>query len=232
MNDESRQSREQPAIEKLGVQNILELANFYIMSNPGQTEKDFIDKFVNRMSVEGSMSGDEILEDLKKIHSSGTPADFKYGPMLISCAHYVRAMKAYELNERELAWSYMADARYWCGVTLAGQGIEAIREKTIQAARKIAPSKGGTARAEIKYKEIKDEAFRLARDSRPLEKGWASRLNAARAIKKQVMAYASQKKQALSEQQAEKTIYDWLKGMPDAKSLFPDRKQAKLKSAA
>jgi|GEM_PF-2394316 len=223
MKNENCPSSKPPTLEEFGLRTLTRLAGFYLDANPEKNEKNFEDEFINSMLADDNLSADNILSDVNKSIASNKPLNLKFAPIILSCAYCVQAIKAHKKNERELAWAYMVDANYWCGVTLAGQGLEAAREHTIHATRKYTAQKGGTARAD-KFKDLKEEVFKLARDKRPPEKGWRSRLAATNSIKAAVLAIAEEKKCALSAQQVEKTIYGWLKEMPDAKALFQHTK--------
>lgn len=231
MRDKNSASREEPGrLDSLAELTLNELSSFYFHSNPEKNEDAFTKEFFIPMLGKNSLSGDSCLEIFESINAEDKSANLKYAPMVISCAYCVQAIKELERNQRELAWFYVAEARYWCGVVRASVGIEESRDKTIKATRKNTAQKGGKALAESKYKEIKDEVFKLAREKRPEKNGWRSRLHAAKDIKIDVLKFACEKKLTLSEEQAETTIYGWLKKMPDAASLFPNRNQGVIKS--
>lgn len=228
MNKKFLDERRGRTLEYLGALTLVELEKIYLEVSPDSSRDDFKDQIVTPMMGRDSMGGDELYIEVKKTRGLDPGCLFKLGPLLISCAYCMQGMRALDDNERELAWSYMADARYWCAMTLSLKGIEVARAETIRETRKNTARKGGLMHADRLYKNTKEEAFRLARERATLGKGWPSRRNAANSIKNSVLDFAKKNNQPLSEQQAANTIYNWLKGMPDADTIFPKKKKSDL----
>lgn len=195
----------------------MKLSSYYLLITPGKTDSDFIDEVIIPVGNDSTMSGESYFE---KTRTNG--AD-QYSTMLISYAYCLQSMKARNVGDRELAWSYMADALYWCGATLASKGIEDGRKRTITETKKGMSQKANSARHE-KNRQIKELAFKLARENCPALNGWFSRRQAAKAIAQEIKKFADEIGNPLSNAQAEKTIYDWLGKMPEAKSLFQSKK--------
>jgi hypothetical protein len=218
---------ETTTLESLGPNTLTALAGYYTSLNPGKDMNVFVQEILNPMGSHST--GAAYLEEFKRIQSTDSSVDLRYGPMMISCAYCLEAMRYLAGSKREIAWNRMSAARYWCGVTLASQGISAAREQTIKATRKHAGKNAAKAGAEINYGKTKEEAYRLVREKVPPGKGWQSRRQAMLVIKKEVIEFSATQKRKLSSNQAEKTIYDWLAGMPDAAMLFPARAQSKAR---
>lgn len=227
MSEKDSPSRRKIGLSDLGPITLSNLASFYLHSRPEKNEQDFMQEIVVPMWNNDSTSGENLLEEIKAIQEKDKTANMQFASMLISCAFCVQSMKALKGNDRELAWSYMADARYWCGVVLSSKGIEVARSKTIVATRKNLASIAAKGKF---IKKVKEEAFRLAKEKRPKTNGWRSRRHAAETIEKEVYAFAVAEKINFSEKRAFKTIYEWLREMPDAALLFP-KKQGKPEDA-
>ena len=217
--DKSRQPRKELTLEMLAHLTLLNLSSYYLEANPEKSQEDFIQEFLNPIGNDDSATGDSFLEQFKHIQETDKSANLKHASMVISLAYCLQSMQAYKTNERELAWSYMADARYWCGVTLASKGIEDARQKTIVATKKDT-SKNANEASHAKDRQVKEEAFKLAREKCPKNKKWPSRLAAAGKIESDVQEYAEKIKNPLSKTRAKATISGWLREMPDAASLF------------
>lgn len=210
------------------------LEKFYLTSNTERGPKAFQEEIVDPLMRFENTSGDEIHKQLlhaQKNHDPNDPISDKYGPMLESCGYCVDAIRAINKNEWELAWWSIAKANYWCGVVNASIGIEEARIKTIKVTRKNTAAKGGSARADKIYGEIKSEAFKLARLEHSAENKWPSRWNAAQTIAPEVAKFAEKKNRPLSPDQAATTVDGWLATMPDAKSLFRTREKSADKDA-
>lgn len=214
-------------LESLGHSTLTALAGFYSLSTPEKKPDDFTQEFLIPMASASDTTGAAYLAKFREVQQADETANLQYGPMLISCAYCIEALHYSNLDQRELAWSRMAESRYWCGVTLASQGLETARDKTVIATRKATGKKAAAARSEINYKQTKDEAFRLVRERKPALKGWQSRRQAMLLIKDDVIEFAERYGKALSASQAEKTIYEWLAQMPDATTIFPQTKTNK-----
>ena len=149
-----------------------------------------------------------------------------YAPLLTASAFLARCIKAYENREMDLAWSYMTDVRYWTGVVRTFRGIEAAYQQTVKETKRNVASKGAQARAE-NYDVLSQFSYKLVHEKEPRPSGWKSRRHAVQVIKKHVLAHAKELKIKLSENQADRTIGNWLAKMPDATQLFSKKAQSK-----
>ena len=155
-----------------------------------------------------------------------------YGAIVLSCAYCLRATAAaFQEVDMELAWSYMADARYWCGVAISSVGIDAARERTITETREIslleervAKAKDGAGARNKAYEPLRQHVYSLARERRP-DSGWKSRAHAVKVISEAAYQYSVQydgpelKKEGMG-----KTLDGWLAKMPGAAELFSAKK--------
>ncbi|WP_447918160.1 hypothetical protein [Achromobacter aegrifaciens] len=100
---------------------------------------------------------------------------------------------------------------------IAGLGKRISAELATRTAQK-----GGQRRKE-RYQELAVEAQKLARSMVPPSGRWRSRRQAVHAVLPLVLSTAKEKKIALSEMQAAKTLDSWLKAMSDASTLFASK---------
>lgn len=149
-----------------------------------------------------------------------------YSAILVASTFLMRAGFVSEENNIDLAWSYMADARYWYGVVESTEGIEKAYAETVVSTKREAALKGAKARGDV-YPPVIFYAHELARELCPKSTRWKSRNHAVQSIKKKVMQFASDKSIRLSEGQADVTLGKWLAKMPDAGELFPTKKLKK-----
>lgn len=229
MKEIIRPSRDKLTLEFISEILYSKLSNNFLETNPGKNISDFQNHFMaSLLDCDGEI-GDNIIDEYKANELTDKSKDTPYAPILISCAYFSQALTAMKNGKRELAWSYMTDASYWCGVLLASQDLEELRVKTIDATKKNTAKQGGIARAEVKYGKLKEEAYRLAKDECPKGKGWQSRSQAARTITPKMLEFSINQKEPLSDHQAGKTIYEWLKDMPESDKYFPKKNGTKIK---
>lgn len=214
----------------LMAETLVNLEECYITLNPEMKGEDFIKEFITPIISLEIATGDVILEEMntryKEVQENGTPGSFKNGPLLISTAYCLQAGKQLNLNNREFAWAYMAQAKYWHGVVRAALGIEVARTKTIHATRSATARKGAEGRTQ-QYVVVKEEAFRLVREMAPGGGLWQSAAQAALTIKDRVLKFAIDKGRPLATSSPEDRIAEWLGEMPDAAELFKTFKNKK-----
>ncbi|CAJ3454247.1 Uncharacterised protein [Burkholderia pseudomallei] len=146
--------------------------------------------------------------------------------LIVAVTYCCRARRAGELEgNRELGWIYLAEASFWCGVTLAGKGIDAAYRRTLVESRSQTGKKGPAKRDES-LPQIIEYAQKLARDKRP-SGGWSSRNHAIKTIYEAVNEFAKGLNRTYSKSQAEDTMGGWLSLMPDAAELFPQTQSKK-----
>lgn len=211
------------SLELLTAETIVDLEQCYLTLNPEMIREDFIKEFVTPIINLQLATADGILEEMKKQYreaqENGTPKFFKNAPLLISTAYCLQAGKQLNLNNREYAWAYMAQAKYWHGVVRAALGIEVARTKTISTAGSAAARKAAAGRSS-RYAVVKEEAFRLVREKTTGGGLWQSAAQAALAVKEPVLKFGIDKGRPLAPASAEDRIAEWLGTMPDAAELF------------
>jgi hypothetical protein len=203
---------------------LLELANYYYLHKPEEGPDGFKIELFRPMQQDLSSNGDKVRDALFAYISSEKPMDNRFTAMIIACAYCIDVSRLLGQDKRERAWVAVSEARYWCGITQANRGVEAAREATIVASRRAVAKKGGDVRS-ARQDAVKKEAFRLAHALRPAEKGWRSRMQAANAIRDEVIKFSRRDgTTGLTDTGAFNTIYEWLAEMPDANVLFGKKK--------
>jgi hypothetical protein len=156
-----------------------------------------------------------------------------YGAIVLSCAYCLRATAAaFQEGDMGLGWSYMADARYWCGVAVSSVGIDVARERTITSTRETSFAEAGTAkgkegasRRNDAYEPIRQYVYNLVRTRRP-DSGWKSRSHAVRVVSDAAYAFSGRDgRPQLKKSGMHDTLDTWLANMPDGSELFPPRKR-------
>lgn len=198
------------------------LCSFYLKSCPEKVQADFEDGILGPMLSHENPSGDNIRDELLDLKNSGSPTNFQFAPMIIACTYCAQSIKELQNGNRETAWSCLADARYWCGATNAGMGIEDARVNTIVSTRKNTSQKGNAAKG-LKRQKMLDETLRLAKENLPPKKGWHSRPQVARSIRAALEVYALSIGIVLSEKRAVKTICDWLDDVAHLAPFLPPK---------
>ncbi len=164
-------------------------------------------------------------EDRKK--GKEHAASSKDASIIMAATYLNRSRVAYIEGNLDLAWSYIADARFWNGVTCAARGIDSAYKQTVKETAKETKHgvavKGAQARAKS-FELLKKFAQDQACSNEPKLCGWKSRNHAVQTIKNSVLKYAKENEIKLSENQADRTIDNWLATMPDADHFFSKKK--------
>lgn len=125
-----------------------------------------------------------------------------------SCAYCVCAIRAEKQGELDTAWMYASFAQYWLGISNGIRFVSGAGELALSLRGK----KGGKKSSEARH----GEAIKFSRELAHQHIN-GSRTAAARAIKAQVIDFlkkSEKKHYALSEHNAERTIYGWLFDIP------------------
>ncbi|NUA25992.1 hypothetical protein [Cupriavidus basilensis] len=230
MSAPRRPLRSELNLEKFAHLTLQNLANCYAHLKPGADDNAFINEILNIVGTLDDPAIEEpvaivmsVVSEEDRTKGPGWVTKSPYGSVVVSCAYCLRALRAMHARNMELAWSYMADARYWCGVAISSKGINEARESTITLTL-IKKAKAGAAGRDKTFESIRQHAYKLAKDMRPPEKGWQSRAHAVKTIQGAVVQFTKDEGLKLSKANAEKTIDGWLARMPDAADLFPSRK--------
>ncbi|WP_209806030.1 hypothetical protein [Cupriavidus sp. AcVe19-6a] len=233
MNAPDRPARHELDLERFVRLTLGNLSNCYAGLKPGRQVIDFIPDVLN---VVGGKDDPSVETPVEIIMQFVSEADKAKGPdwiarspngsLIISCAYCLRALGSMKSGDLNLAWSYMADARYWCGVAISGKGINEAREQTImEASAKALATKaksGAEARSKT-YEPVRERVYQLARERKP-GSGWRSRTHAVNAIRKEAHAFSVESGPELKQESLSRTLDGWLAKMPDAAALFPSRK--------
>lgn len=229
---------DRPARHELGLEQFISLtlgnlSNCYAALQPGRQAADFTSGILNVVGLKDNASIEtplgiimQFVSEADKAKGEEWIAQSPNGPLIVSCAYCLRAMRTMKSGDLNLAWSYMADARYWCGVAISGKGIDEAREHTIAEVKREKGQLGAAGRDRA-YEPVRQYAYAMTRENRPPLKGWQSRAHAVSEIKDATLQFAEQNRVQMSANQADKTIDKWLKEMPDAEMLFPEKKGMK-----
>lgn len=237
-----------PARSRLGFEErcsaiLSSLAYYYTFIDNNKTGEDFSTEIVDLVAANDEPSEEDpgkIVQLFAKPSDDAVPRDCvtssPLAAMFVSCAYCRRAALANMHGSRELAWIYLAEASYWCGVTLAQKGIEQAYHQTVldvaDRTKRKAASSGGSKAAEPRQPAI-HYAYRLIREEgADLGTQGVSPHKAALAIKELVLKFARENGIEMSDERADKTISDWLRKMPDAQDYLDISKSKARKRVA
>lgn len=214
------------------------LGNCYMRLKPGTGAEDFIHEILKVVATNDDPSIEEPFEivmscvsDEDRAKGLDWIARSPYGSIIVGAAYYLRANRAWRAGETGLAWSLMADARYWAGVAISSKGIRDAREQTIVMVGREKGVVGATSKDKKLFEPIRQFAYKMVWKRKPPQNGWRSRSHAVTAIKSVVLRFARRKGVRMSDEHAGKTIDGWLAKMPGATELFPKKKNAKKNGA-
>jgi hypothetical protein len=238
-----------PAFHDITLEN---LWTCYLKFAPDASQKEFVAEILEKVNACDHPGIDDPLGILKSIVSKDDLekgddwiATSPIGTIIVSCAYVLRASRAQKHGDAEIAWSYMADARFWCGAAIADKGIGEVIEQTRASTRTntAKPGNDGRNRAYNIYRRM---AWRLTRRKRPPLRGWQSLDHAARTIQEPFVEFVKavvasnarreKRNELLPKNQAkklvvipktdtiERRIKSWLRDMPDRGQLFPPAK--------
>ncbi|CAJ3747657.1 Uncharacterised protein [Burkholderia pseudomallei] len=211
----------------LTVQHLYVAYTVAVEDIPGEV---FIEKILKPLPGLDSRKSDQPLEnqpleillqyatDEVKAKGNDAIARAPVSPILLSATYYFRAGRARDNNQTDAAWSYLAEARYWCGVAMAGKGLESALQQAAGSLKRDMAAAGAKGRSGT-YQPLRDLAFDFARNNAP-PSGWRSRNHAVQSVRSRVLQQAKTLKIKVSEQNIEKTIDGWLATMPDEAQLF------------
>lgn len=140
-------------------------------------------------------------------------------PIILAATYCSRAQNASEKQQAELAWSYMSDARYWCGVAITGNKVPLAKFKASEKAVLASRGRAGVAGRGKFYEDLRTHAYSLVRERCPSKK-WETRTHAISNIEKDVRAYAEGKGRELGANFGSETLLKYLSEMPDKADFF------------
>ncbi|WP_028213207.1 hypothetical protein [Paraburkholderia mimosarum] len=212
------------------------IGNCYMHLKPGAGGEEFVSQILTPVAVNDDPSIEEPIEIVMscasaedRVKGPDWVARTPYGPIIVGSAYCLRGIRAMKAGDTELAWSLLADARYWAGVAISSKGIEEARESTIASVKRAAGVLGASGRDKL-FEPVRQFAYKMVKKKRPPQKGWQSRNHAVKTIKDVTLRFAKRRGLQMSPDQAGKTIDGWLAGMPEAAMFFPQRKNSKNKA--
>ncbi|NKJ47189.1 hypothetical protein CIC12_10630 [Burkholderia sp. SG-MS1] len=256
-------SQRRPLRHKLDVQALFNITieNLYTCFAkvvPDATQQRFVAEILERVNACDHPGIDDPVGILKLVASEydlqkGDEwiATSPIGTIIVSCAYALRASRAQRHGDVEIAWSYMADARFWSGAAIADKGIGEVIEQT-RASTRVDSAKLGNDGRNRAYNIYRRMAWRLVRQKRPQQRGWQSVRHAAETIRKPFLQFVEavasanarreERNKTLPRGQAKKLVVipktatierrlrDWFAEMPDRGQLFPPAKTGRPKS--
>lgn len=206
----------------LTVQHLYVAYTLAVEDIPGEV---FIEKVLTPLPRLDSGETDRPLEillqyatDEAKAKGNDAIARAPVSPILLSATYYFRAAHARDNKQPDAAWSYLAEARYWCGIAMAGKGLETALQQAAGGLKRDMAAAGAKGRSG-KFQPLRDLAFDFSRNNAP-PNGWRSRNHAVQSVKSRVQDQARTLGIELSAVNIDKTIHGWLSSMPDATQLF------------
>ncbi len=225
MRDPAAQKLHPYSLNELMVLTVQHLYVAYTVAVEDIPGEMFIKKVLKPLPGLDSRGSDQPLEillqyvtDEVKAKGNDAIARAPVSPILLSATYYFRAGRARDNNQTDAAWSYLAEARYWCGIAMAGKGLESALQQAAGGLKRDMAAAGAKGRSG-KYQPLRDLAFDFARNSVP-PGGWRSRNHAVQSVEPTVRDLATTLGIELSTENVDKTIHGWLSSMPDATQLF------------
>lgn len=201
-----------------------ELRGRYLSFTPGKTNEDFYNEIILNLNQSPGVSGDEAINKYLNSLEKNTEIRTSTFPLVISIAYCLEAQWALFKEDREKAWSCVAEARYWCGSMLSKDEFE-LSIKDVEKTTNINKAKkAAEARYELIYGKVKNTVLDLAVELKP-KGGWKSRRNASMQIVDKLKSNGELS--PLTETQAQITIDAWLKEMPNSSELFSRQNTSK-----
>lgn len=193
-----------------------ELRDRYLSINPRKTNEDFYNEIILNLNQSPGVSGDQAINAYLNSLEKTTEICASTFPLIISVAYCLEAQWALFKDDRERAWSCVAEARYWCGSMLSKDEFE-LSIKDVERTTNINKAKkAAEARYELIYGKVKNTVLDLAAQLKP-EGGWKSRRNASIKIVEKLKSNGELS--PLTETQAQITIDGWPWMMPVTRCL-------------
>lgn len=217
------------------------LADCYIVLKPGSTTDDFlleIVAWVKKYDNQSVVDPNEIIRQFLRPELDEDALSWLgqqlVGPILVSVAYCKRAMLNYQLGVHEVAWADTATAMFWCGMAVTANGIDLLMLKTkteayVDGAAQAISNKGkaGAAKRDEGFEPLRKHARQQALLP---NKSWSSRTHAAQVIAIELQKFCEEQP-ALAEVKmrppAWRTVYEWLREIPDATFPFSSKKSNK-----
>lgn len=244
MNDRLPLARHELDFTQFANITLANLASCYTNLKLGTQAEDFIREILNVVGTMDDPAVENPIEIIMQFVSSSDKAkgpdwiaSSPYGAIIVSCTYCLRAIGAFKAGRQNLAWSYMADARYWCGVSISSKGLAKAYEHTVlttsdKAAAEAIQSKamaGAKGRDKL-YEPVREFVYQRVRSR---ERKWNSMNQAAQLIVNPALEFMAENckkiKKIPSKESFEKRIKVWLGRMDDAGLLFETLDEASKK---
>lgn len=149
---------------------------------------------------------------------------------LVSAIYSARALREYQNNQKQLAWTLLMDAQYYAGAAWYAMVFEAampeIEEQAALAAIKDMQREGGIVK-NAHWLDVENYSVNLIQARAAQGQTWPTERQMAVAIKKEVMAFAKKNGFAISEKRFVQTVSDRLKHRQDDIGPYLTRKKKK-----
>jgi hypothetical protein len=155
------------------------LSALYGELHPDKPKDDFINVYFRDLYFDDSVNGDDLVrlnERNFKTNDEGIGGVPELSALIISCGFCVDALMALDKNELNLAWTFVVDARFWCGVPLSRKVL-----RINAMIKKEAIKKTRTSVASIKYEKYYGRQMAFIKNEYK-KNNWRNKSAAARAI--------------------------------------------------
>ncbi len=207
-------------IRRTAEQLINDCLDVYLNVHPDDSPEDFqrlILDTVNKFTV----TADELSYQIDRAHETKAVNDKNTSgvvPIVLACAYAIEAMNTSD-TESVVAWSLIAEASYWTGVSKALIGVHSARLETMAATRKSTASKAASARHAL-TDAAKAYGLRLVIEHCKDGAIWRDLSHAARSIEPKIQSYMAENGKPPVPTIASRTVYEWVRAMPKTPGMF------------
>lgn len=220
-NPQTPNHTDKPSGLEDSIKYCLLLAHDHYTSENENKDPDIFDKEVMSLVIQNNLTGNNCVDGYIYIYNNNTQHGhyLKTAPVVITAAYAMDAIEALHNNNREAAWFFVSEARYWAGVMNAEAGIETARTKTIKATRKNTATKGGLTRYKDVHARIKARLPELVVALKPANRKWPSRNACAAPILSHIKQEAIKSKQK-PPVVTHRKVAEWIANIPELDQYF------------
>jgi hypothetical protein len=205
------------------------LSALYSEIHPDAPPYEFIDTYFKDCYENDYTSGDILAEMVNRTSPASTEGIGKVSELaalVVSCAYCCEALKAWERGCVNEAWTFIVDARFWCGIPLSrrvGRFLEREDKEILSKLRDIA-SNAKHEKYFARQERFVDEMYA----SRP----WKNKTQAAKEINAKLELYIEKEKLPVESRwngkkfEEKKDWFDWV--LRRLRKKYPPAKQVKL----
>lgn len=191
------------------------------------TIEQVLQQVVYPMARDPTVTGERMIKEAAQTAKETPKAPHLIlSPAAIALAYHSQCTRSLREGDREAAWAYMAQCRWWTATAIVVRQSPQLSAQIVTEARSEMASLGARAKAE-RWEPMRAEAYRLVRERFVRVGPWPSKRNAAIQIAPVVLKLAQSKGLTMSEYQITTTLQDWLAQMPDREDLFLEKKKKK-----